>query len=51
MNTRVIDANDIVGMCGTKVPIPGEIGSLSDPKDAVLKKALARVGQAVSREL
>jgi len=41
--------DDILGARGTKIPITAVVANLSDPKDAGLKKALARVGQAMRR--
>jgi hypothetical protein len=42
--------DDILGLRGTKIPITAVVANLSDPKDAGLKKALARVGRAVRLE-
>ena len=39
--------DDILGVRGTKIPITALVTNLRDPKDAGLKKALARVGRAV----
>lgn len=41
--------DDILGRRGTKIPITAVVANLRDPKDAGLKKALARVGRAVRR--
>ena len=41
--------NDILGAHGTKIPITAVVANLNDPKDAGLKKALARVGRAMRR--
>ena len=41
----------ILGVHGTKIPITAIVANLSDPKDAGLKKALARIGREVRRAL
>lgn len=40
---------DILGAHGTKTPITAVVANLNEPKDAGLKKALARVGRALRR--
>jgi hypothetical protein len=42
--------NDILRGRGSKVPITAVVANLNDPKDAGLRKALARVGRALRRE-
>lgn len=41
--------DDILGRRGSKIPITAVVANVRDPKDAGLKKALARVGRAVRR--
>jgi hypothetical protein len=41
--------NDILRGRGSKIPITAVVANLNDPKDAGLKKALARVGRAMRR--
>jgi hypothetical protein len=40
---------DILGYCGSKIPITAVIADLSNAKDVGLKKALARVKRSVTR--
>jgi len=46
-DSRVFE--DILGYCGSKIPITAVIADLSNAKDVGLKKALARVKRSVTR--
>jgi hypothetical protein len=40
---------DVIGLGGNKLPITAVLADLADPKDAGLKKAVARVKRATKR--